>query len=38
VFGDNDRPGVMLAGAVRTYLNRYAVRRCAGSPRRCIWR
>jgi sarcosine oxidase subunit alpha len=26
VFADNDRPGVMLAGAVRTYLNRYAVR------------
>ena len=25
VFGDNDRPGVMLAGAVRTYINRYAV-------------
>jgi sarcosine oxidase subunit alpha len=25
VFGANDRPGVMLAGAVRTYLNRYAV-------------
>ena len=25
VFGDNDRPGVMMAGAVRTYLNRYAV-------------
>lgn len=24
-FGSNDRPGVMLAGAVRTYLNRYAV-------------
>ena len=24
VFGDNDRPGVMLAGAVRTYVNRYA--------------
>jgi sarcosine oxidase subunit alpha len=24
VFGGNDRPGVMLAGAVRTYLNRYA--------------
>ena len=24
VFGDNDRPGVMLAGAVRSYLNRYA--------------
>lgn len=25
VFADNDRPGVMLAGAVRTYINRYAV-------------
>ncbi|CAO4163680.1 sarcosine oxidase subunit alpha family protein [Methylorubrum populi] len=25
VFGGNDRPGVMLAGAVRTYLNRYGV-------------
>ncbi|MGA9868647.1 MAG: 2Fe-2S iron-sulfur cluster-binding protein, partial [Acetobacteraceae bacterium] len=25
VFGDNDRPGVMLAGAVRAYLNRFAV-------------
>jgi sarcosine oxidase subunit alpha len=24
VFGGNDRPGVMLAGSVRTYLNRYA--------------
>lgn len=24
VFGDNDRPGIMLAGAVRTYVNRYA--------------
>ena len=24
VFGNNDRPGVMLAGAVRTYLNRFA--------------
>jgi sarcosine oxidase, subunit alpha len=24
-FADNDRPGVMLAGAARTYLNRYAV-------------
>ncbi|MFZ1815140.1 MAG: sarcosine oxidase subunit alpha family protein [Rhizobiaceae bacterium] len=23
-FADNDRPGVMLAGAVRTYLNRFA--------------
>jgi methylglutamate dehydrogenase subunit C len=30
LFGDNDRPGVMLAGAVRTYLNRYAV-----APGRC---
>jgi sarcosine oxidase subunit alpha len=26
VFADNDRPGVMLASAARTYLNRYAVR------------
>ena len=26
VFADNDRPGVMLAGAARTYLNRYARR------------
>jgi sarcosine oxidase subunit alpha len=25
-FADNDRPGIMLAGAVRTYLNRFAVR------------
>jgi heterotetrameric sarcosine oxidase alpha subunit len=25
VFGGNDRPGVMLAGAVRAYLNRYGV-------------
>ncbi len=25
VFGGNDRPGVMLAGAVRTYANRFAV-------------
>lgn len=25
VFGNNDKPGVMLAGAVRTYLNRFAV-------------
>lgn len=25
VFGGNDRPGVMTAGAVRTYLNRYGV-------------
>ncbi|MHC3467449.1 sarcosine oxidase subunit alpha family protein [Streptomyces sp. 7R007] len=25
VFAGNDRPGVMLAGAVRTYLDRYAV-------------
>ncbi len=25
VFNDNDRPGVMLASAVRSYLNRYGV-------------
>lgn len=25
VFGDNDRPGVMLASAVRTYVNRFGV-------------
>jgi sarcosine oxidase subunit alpha len=25
VFGGNDRPGVMMAGAVRTYLNRFRV-------------
>jgi sarcosine oxidase subunit alpha len=25
VFGNNDRPGVMMSGAVRTYINRYAV-------------
>ena len=25
VFADNDRPGIMLAGAVRSYLNQYAV-------------
>jgi len=25
VFGDNDRPGIMLAGAVRAYINRFAV-------------
>ena len=24
-FGNNDRPGIMMASAVRTYLNRYAV-------------
>jgi sarcosine oxidase subunit alpha len=24
VFADNDRPGIMLAGAVRTYIRRYA--------------
>ncbi|MDU8929995.1 sarcosine oxidase subunit alpha family protein [Alisedimentitalea sp. MJ-SS2] len=24
-FQNNDRPGIMMAGAVRTYLNRYAV-------------
>ncbi|GHG53452.1 sarcosine oxidase subunit alpha [Sinomonas cellulolyticus] len=26
VFADNDRPGIMLASAARTYLNRYGVR------------
>jgi sarcosine oxidase subunit alpha len=26
VFAENDRPGIMLAGAARTYVNRYAVR------------
>lgn len=26
VFAENDRPGVMLAGAVQTYVRRYAVR------------
>ncbi len=26
VFSDNDRPGIMLAGACRTYVNRFAVR------------
>jgi len=26
VFAGNDRPGVMLAGAVRSYVNRYAVK------------
>ncbi len=25
VFGGNDRPGVMLASAMRTYVNRFAV-------------
>ncbi|RVD49123.1 sarcosine oxidase subunit alpha, partial [Mesorhizobium sp. M7A.F.Ca.ET.027.03.2.1] len=25
VFADNDRPGIMLAGAARTYLNHYGV-------------
>ena len=25
VFANNDRPGVMLASAVRSYLNRFAV-------------
>ena len=26
VFADNDRPGIMLAAACRTYVNRYAVK------------
>jgi methylglutamate dehydrogenase subunit C len=25
VFGDNDRPGIMLGGAVRAYINRFGV-------------
>ena len=33
VFGDNDRPGVMLAGAVRTYVNRYRASRRATRSR-----
>jgi len=32
VFADNDRPGVMLASAARTYANRFAVR----AGRRCV--
>ena len=30
-FGNNDRPGIMLAGAVRTYVNRFAV-----TPGQCV--
>jgi sarcosine oxidase subunit alpha len=26
VFADNDRPGILLAGSARTYLNRYGVK------------
>src|SRR5207253_9053983 len=25
IFANNDRPGIMLAGAARTYVNRYGV-------------
>ena len=25
IFGDNDQPGIMLASAIRTYLNRYSL-------------
>ncbi len=32
VFADNDRPGIMLASAARTYANRFAVR----AGRRCV--
>jgi sarcosine oxidase subunit alpha len=32
VFGGNDRPGVMTASAVRTYLNRFGV----AAGRRCV--
>ena len=34
VFPDNDRPGIMLAGAVETYLHRYAV--AAGTARGAV--
>ena len=34
VFGGNDRPGVMMASAVRTYVNRFGV--AAGPTRRCV--
>jgi sarcosine oxidase subunit alpha len=34
IFADNDRPGVMLAGAVRAYVNRYGV---AAGRRICIF-
>ena len=33
-FGGNDRPGVMMASAVRTYLNRFAV---AAGRRACVF-
>ena len=36
VFGGNDRPGVMLASAVRTYVNRFAV--APGRQRRGVHR
>ncbi len=32
VFADNDRPGVMLASALKTYLNRFAL----APSRRCV--
>jgi methylglutamate dehydrogenase subunit C len=32
VFTDNDRPGVMLASALKTYLNRFAI----APARRCV--
>ena len=34
VFTNNDRPGVMLASAVRTYLNRFAVAPAGRAVRR----
>ncbi len=34
IFADNDRPGVMLSGAVRAYANRYAV---AAGQRVCLF-
>jgi sarcosine oxidase subunit alpha len=41
VFGDNDLPGVMLASAARTYLNRFAImpgtRIVLGSNNDSVW-
>ena len=34
IFADNDRPGIMLAGAVRAYANRYGV---AAGKRVCVF-
>src|SRR5207237_1167068 len=34
IFADNDRPGIMLAGAARTYVNRYGRRPLRRAPHR----